>query len=63
MVTEIQDKIVETIHFLQEDGLIEKDLSLREIYNKYLHPNILPINNQKIWDALGDGSVINAFQF
>ena len=63
LVTEVQDKIVQTIRFLQEDGQIEKDLSLKEIYNKYLHPNVLPLDDQKIWDALGDGSVINTFQF
>ena len=63
LVTEVQDKIVQTIQFLQEDGEIEKDLSLREIYNKYLHPNVLPLDDTKIWDALGNVSVINTFQF
>ena len=63
LVTEVQDKIVQTIKFLQEDGKIEKDLSLREIYNKYLHPNVLPLDDEKIWQALGDVSVINTFQF
>ena len=64
LVTEAQDKIVQTIQFLQEDGEIEKDLSLREIYNKYLHPNVLPIEtDKKIWEALGKMSVINTFQF
>ena len=64
LVTEVQDKIVQTIQFLQEDGEIEKDLNLREIYNKYLHPSVLPIKTDtKMWDALGDVSVINTFQF
>ena len=64
LVTEVQDKIVQTIQFLQDDGEIEKDLSLREIYNKYLHPSVLPIKTDtKMWDALGDVSVINTFQF
>ena len=64
LVTEVQDKIVQTIELLQEDGEIEKDLSLREIYNKYLHPNVLPVDtDEKIWDALGNVSVINTFQF
>ena len=63
LVTEVQDKIVQTIKFLQEDDKIEKDLTLREIYNKYLHPEVLPIDDPKIWDALGNNSVINIFQF
>ena len=36
---------------------------MREIYNKYLHPNVLPLDDEKIWQALGDVSVINTFQF
>lgn len=63
LVTEVQDKIVQTINFLQEDGEIEKDLTLRQIYDKYLHPNVLPIDDEKIWEALGNVSVINTFQF
>ena len=64
LVTEVQDKIVQTIHFLQEDEEIENDLSLREVYDKYLHPNVLPIKTDtKMWDALGNVSVINTFQF
>ena len=63
LVTEVQDKIVQTINFLQQDGELEQNLTLREIYNKYFHPEILPINDPKIWDALSNNSVINIFQF
>lgn len=63
LVTEVQDKLVQTINLLQEDNQIEKGLSLREIYNKYFHPNVLPIDNEDIWEALGNVSVINTFQF
>ena len=63
LVTEVQDKLVQAIQLLQEDGEIEKDLTLREVYNKYFHPNVLPLADQRIWDALGKVSVINTFQF
>lgn len=63
LVTEVQDKLVQAIQLLQEDGEIEKELSLREVYNKYFHPNVLPLADQRIWDALGKVSVINTFQF
>ena len=63
LVTEVQDKLVQAIQLLQEDGHIEKDLTLREIYDKYFHPNVLPLNDDKIWDALANGSVLNCFQF
>lgn len=48
---------------LQQDGLIEKDLSLKEIYDKYLHPNVLPLNDEKVWDAIDNNKVLDLFQF
>ena len=63
LVTEVQDKLAQAIKFLQEDGEIEKDLSLREVYNKYFHPNVLPLDDQRVWDAIQNGDVINVFQF
>lgn len=48
---------------MQADGVIEQDLSLRQIYNKYLHPQVLPLDKKEIWEALCDGSVLNTFQF
>ena len=63
LLTSVQDIIIQTIKLLQADGELEKDLSLREIYNKYLHPEVLPLEDKRIWDALAKGSVINCFQF
>ena len=63
LVTEICDKITICIDLLQENNLVEKDLSLREIYNKYLHPAVIDIEDKKIWDALGNGTVMDVFQF
>ena len=50
LVTEVQDKIVETIRLLQKHDKIDKNLSLREVYNKYLHPEVLPLNDNRIWE-------------
>ena len=64
LVTEVQDKLAQTIRFLQEDGLIENDgVNLRSVYDKYFHPNVLPINDKKVWDAIQNGTIINVFQF
>ena len=63
LVTEVQDKLVETIKMLQEHDKIDSTLSLREVYNKYFHPEALPLNDNKIWEALKDNSVLNIFQF
>jgi len=63
LVTEVQDKLVQAIKLMQEDEVIESELSLREVYDKYFHPNVLPLNDNRIWKALSDVSVINTFQF
>lgn len=63
LLTSVQDIIIQTIEMLQKDNVIEQDLTLREIYNKYLHPSILPKDDQKMWDALANGDVIGCFQF
>lgn len=63
LVTEVQDKEVQAIQLMQEDGVIEPHLTLREVYDKYLHPEVLPLDNKEIWEALQSGSVINTFQF
>lgn len=47
---------------LQEQGEIESDLSLKEVYDKYLHPDVLPINDPVMWDTLAKGEVLKLFQ-
>lgn len=63
LVTEVQDKLTETIKLLQDYGEIDSSLTLREVYDKYFHPNVLPIEDQKIWKVLQENSVLNIFQF
>ena len=64
LVTEVQDKLAQAIRFLQEDGVIEDyGTNLRPVYDKYFHPNVLPLDDKRIWDAIQNGSVINVFQF
>ena len=63
LVTEVQDKIAETIRLLQKYNKIDSNLTLREVYNKYLHPEVLPLDKKEIWKALQEGSVLNIFQF
>ena len=63
LLTAVQDIIIKTIDLLQADEVIDPKLSLREVYNKYLHPSILPQNDKKMWDALANNSVIGCFQF
>ena len=63
LLTDVSDRLRITLELLQEYGYIEKNLTLREAYNKYIHPDALELDNEKIWDSLANGSVINIFQF
>ena len=63
LVTEVQDKLTEAIKLLQDYGEIESDLTLREVYNKYFHPSVLPIDDQSIWEHLQNNDILNVFQF
>ena len=63
LVTEVQDKIAETIRLLQKYNKIDSNLTLREVYDKYLHPEVIPLDDKNIWDALQKNSVLNVFQF
>lgn len=63
LLTAVQDIIIKTIELLQEDGVIEQDLTLRQVYNKYLHPSVIPQDDKKMWDALANGDVLGCFQF
>lgn len=63
LVTDACDKIVQCIQLLQEHKEIDPNLSLKEVYDKYLHPAVLPIEDKDIWKNLWDNSILNVFQF
>ena len=63
LVTEICDKITSCIDLLQKDNILDNNKSLREIYDEYLHPSVINLEDNKLWDALGNGSVLDVFQF
>ena len=63
LVTSVQDKLVEAIKLLQQYGEIDKNKTLREIYNEMFQPENLPLDDKKCWDALQAGTVLDTFQF
>lgn len=63
LVTEICDKLTVCIDLLQREGMLDPNMSLREIYDKYLHPSVLNLEDTKLWDALAAGTVLDVFQF
>ena len=62
LVTEASDKIIQCYQLLLKDKQIE-DITLREFYNKYLHPEVMDVTDQRLWDHLGNGDVLDVFQF
>ena len=63
LVTSVQDKIIQTIELLKEDGYIEKDLTLKQAYDKYLHPDVLPIETDKeTWAVIQKAASLDLFQ-
>lgn len=48
---------------LQKEGFFDKNLCLRQIYDQYLHPSVLNIKDERMWNALGEGTVMDVFQF
>ena len=62
LVTEISDKIIKCFELLVADKVVP-DLSLRELYNKYIHPEVMDTTDKRIWDHLAAGDVLDVFQF
>ena len=63
LVTEIQDVIVQCLNMLSEYNEVDQNLNLRQLYDKYLHPDVLPIDDDKMWNVLAEGKVLKLFQF
>lgn len=54
--------LVQTLLMMQKDGILEQGLSLRELYDKYLHPDVLPLNDKDTWNTIQNASSLNLFQ-
>jgi DNA polymerase-3 subunit alpha len=63
LVTDICDKIAQSIFLLQNKGKIDPKFTLKQVYDAYLHPDILPIEDKKTWENIQKNSVLNLFQF
>ncbi len=62
LVTEVQSVITDCIEELQKAGYIEPKLTLRQAYNKYLAPDVLPLNDATIWDEIDKADILKLFQ-
>lgn len=57
------DRIRFCMEMLIENGYMEWQGSLRDTYNKYLHPDVLDYETQEMWDMMSNNEVFDLFQF
>ena len=62
LVTEMSDKIIKCLELLENDNVIPVD-TLRNTYNKYIHPEVMDTTNPILWKHLAAGDVLDVFQF
>ena len=62
LVTEVCDKVIQCYKLLKNAHEIE-DISLKEFYDEYLHPEHIDTTDKRIWDHLAAGDVLDVFQF
>lgn len=62
LVTEVQSVITDCIEELQKAGYIEPELTLRQAYDKYLAPDVLPLDDPTIWDEIDKADILKLFQ-
>lgn len=62
LVTQQMDIMAQCIRLLQEYGKIEPELTLRQAYDKYVSPDVLPMNDDKLWDAVDNTDILALFQ-
>lgn len=63
LTVEAIDKIQLCMELLVKKGYMEWQGSLRQTYEKYLHPDVLDYDSAEMWDMVGNGEITNLFQF
>lgn len=62
LVTEVQDVITQCLNLLQEYSHIPADMTLKEMYDAYLNPNVIDFEDEEIWDTINKGKLLKLFQ-
>lgn len=63
LVTDAVEGLQLCIEQLVKDGYMEWQGSLKDTYNKYLHPDVLNYTDPRMWDYVGKGAIVDLFQF
>jgi len=62
LVTEVTDKLITCFKLLENDSVVER-ADIRQLYRKYLHPDVIDTTNPQIWEHLAAGDILDVFQF
>ncbi|MDO5558394.1 MAG: PHP domain-containing protein [Oscillospiraceae bacterium] len=62
LTVEAADKIRKCVELLCDYGYLEKQPTFKETYYKYLYPDKLNYDNNKMWQRLDEGKIFDAFQ-
>lgn len=57
------DKIHKAMDLLADARLITPEKTIKETYDKYLHPDVLDYDSPDMWKMIGENTLIDAFQF
>lgn len=57
------DRIRESMDILLDKNEIEWQGSLKETFDKYLHPDVIDVENPEIYKAINSGNIPHIFQF
>ena len=57
------DSIRHCMDLLIKSGYMEWQGTLRDTYNKYLHPDVLDYDTKEMWDWVSENKVMDLFQF
>lgn len=52
-----------TLEMLVEYGHVEWQGNLRETYNKYVHPDVINLEDKRLYKKLNEGGLLKAFQY
>lgn len=63
LTIEALDKIRATMDLLTKDNYMEWQGSLRNTYNKYIHPDVLDYESQDMWKMIAENTIVDLFQF
>ena len=62
LTVEALDRVRKDMELLVEDKIFEWQGTLKKTYDKYIHPDVLVMDDKEMWQNLCEGKILDAFQ-